>query len=110
MGGYVRYIEYDKLLNRIENSKPAVVEGICVKQILNKIKMVPDVTVYIRTIDRYGFCDGQLKYFPADKSADEIIQERKNKRFSVDFEEDIIRYHEIYKPHENADYIFERHV
>jgi len=107
-GGFINYIDYDRLLDKIISNKPVVVEGICVLQILNTIQLKPDVSVYIKVIDRYGFCHGQIKYFPPDKSADEIINERKSKGFSVGYEEDIIRYHYSFIPHENSDYIFER--
>ena len=72
------------------------------------MKLTSDVSVYVKGIDIYGFCDGQIKYFPPNKSVDEVINERKIKKFSLGYEEDIIRYHYIFKPHENADYIFER--
>ena len=106
--GFIDYIDYDRLLDKIISNKPVVIEGICVLQILNKIQIKPDVSVYIKVVDRYGFCNGQIKYFPPDKSAEEVINERKSKGFSVGYEVDVIRYHYSFIPHENSNYIFER--
>ncbi|MFP3984343.1 MAG: NB-ARC domain-containing protein [Desulfurivibrionaceae bacterium] len=107
-GGYVNYIDYDRLLDKIISNKFAVIEGICVLQVLNKIQIQPDVSVYIKEIDIYGFCNGQIKYFPPYQSADEVINDRKSKGFSVEYEADVIRYHYSFKPHENSDFIFQR--
>lgn len=106
--GYVNYIDYDRLLKKIVSNKYSVIEGICVLQVLNKIKIKPDVRVYIKVVDRYGFCNGQIKYYPPDKSADEVINDRKAKGFSVGYEADVIHYHYSFKPHENSDFIFQR--
>lgn len=107
-GGYVSHIDYDRLLKKINTDKPVVVEGICVLQILHRIQIRPNVSIYIKVVDKYRFCNGQIKYFPPDKSANEVINERKSKGFSVGYEEDLIRYHYSFKPHEKSDLIFER--
>ena len=73
-----------------------------------KIGLTPYVSVYVKVIDDYGFWMDQIRLFPPDRSADEIIDERKAKRFSLGHVEEIIRYHYTFKPHENANYIFER--
>ncbi len=111
-GGYIKYIDYDRLGERIVHERISnqtiVVEGICVQQILNKLSLTSDVTVYVKVIDVYGFWTHQMRLFPPDKSADEVINERKAKGFPLGHEEDVIRYHYTYRPYENADYIFER--
>ena len=106
-GGYIKYIDYDRLHDRISN-QTIVIEGVCVQQILNKMSLTSDVSVYVKVIDVYGFWMHRMRLFPSDKSADEVINERKAKGFPLGHEEDIIRYHYTFKPHENADYIFER--
>ena len=107
-GGFIDYIDYDRLLDRIISNKPVVVEGICILQILNRIQIKPGMSVYIKVVDKYGFCNGQIKYFPHDKTADEVINDRKSKGYSVGYEEDLIRYHYSFIPHEKSDYILER--
>lgn len=106
--GYVNFIYYDRLLEKIVSNKSVVIEGICVLQILNKIKIKPDASVYIKVVDRYGFCNGQIKYYPYGRSADEVINDRKSKGFGVGYEADVIRYHYSFKPHENSNFIFQR--
>ena len=111
-GGYIDYIDYDRLSERIGESAIAnqviIVEGICVQEVLNKLSLNVHAKVYVKIIDNYGFWIDQIRFFPPDKSAEEMIAERKAKRFSLGHVEDIIRYHYTFKPHENADYIFER--
>lgn len=111
-GGYIKYIDYDRLSERIVrdriSSQTIVVEGICVQQILKKLSLTSDVSVYIKVIDVYGFWMHQMRLFPPGKSADEVINDRKDKGFPLGHEEDIIRYHYTFRPYENADYIFER--
>jgi len=111
-GGYIKYIDYDRLGEKIVHEKMSnhtvVVEGICVLQILNRLNLTSDVSVYVKVIDVYGFWTHQMLLFPPDKSADEVISERKAKRFLLGHKEDIIRYHYACRPHENADYILER--
>ena len=110
--GYIKYIDYDRFGKRIAqamiSNQMIVVEGICVQQVLKKISLTPYVSVYVKVIDDYGFWKDQIRLFPPDRSADEIIDERKAKRFSLGHVEEIIRYHYTFKPHENAKYIFER--
>lgn len=108
--GYINHVDYERLLDKIISNKPLVVEGICILQILNRIQVNPCVSVYIKVVDRYGFCNGQIKYFPPDKSADEVINERKFKGFSVGYENDVILYHYSFMPHEKSDYIFKRKI
>jgi len=107
-GGYINFIDYKGLSDKIVSKKPVIVEGICVLQILNKIQVKPDVSIYINVVDRYGFCNAQIRYFPPDKTAEEVINERIRKGYSVGYEADIIRYHYSFMPHENADFIFQR--
>ena len=110
--GYTKYIDYDRLGERIVQDRISnqmiVVEGICVQQVLKKMSLTPDVSVYVKVIDGYGFWMDQIRLFPPGKSADEMINERKVKGFSLGHVEEIICYHYTFKPHENADYIFER--
>jgi adenylate kinase family enzyme len=111
-GGYINYIDYDRLSERIVqpmiSNQMIVVEGICVQQVLNKISLNPDVSVYVKVINHYGLWMDQIRLFPPDRSADEMIDERMAKRFSLGHIEETIRYHYTFKPHENADFIFER--
>ena len=110
--GYIDYIKYDRLSESIKQAIIAnqviILEGICVQQVLKKLGLNSYAKVYVKVIDNYGFWMDQIRFFPPEKSADEMIAERKAKRFSLGHVEDIIRYHYTFKPHENADYIFER--
>lgn len=111
-GGYIDHLDYDRLSESIRQAIIAnqviILEGICVQQVLKKLSLDSDTKVYVKAIENNGFWMDQIRFFHPDKSANEIIAERKAKRFSLGHVEDIIRYHYTFKPHENADYIFER--
>ena len=111
-GGYINHIDYVRLSERIREDLIAyrlvILEGICMEQVLKKICLNSYVRIYVKVIDSYGFWMDKIRFFPPEKSADEVIAERKAKGFSLGHMEEIIRYHYICKPHENADYIFER--
>lgn len=111
-GGYIDHIDYDRLSESIKQAiitnQVIILEGICVQQVLKKLDLNSNAKVYVRVMNNYGFWMDRIRFFPPDKSADEMIAERKAKRFSLGHVEDIIQYHYTFKPHENADYIFER--
>lgn len=111
-GGYLDYIDYTQLAviirQTLTEKQGITLEGICVQQVLKQLHQKSNVKVYIKVIDKYGFWMDQIRLFPPDKSADEIIAERRKKGFSLGHVEDIIRYHYTFKPHEDVDYILER--
>lgn len=111
-GGYIEYMNYDRLSERIRQSvivnQVIIVEGICVQEVLKKLSINSNAKVYVKKIDNKRFWMDQMRFFPPDKSVEAMIAERKTKRFSLGHVEDIIRYHYAFKPHENADYLFER--
>lgn len=111
-GGYIDHIDYDRLIESIKQAmitnQVLILEGICVQQVLKKLGLNPYVKIYVKVINNYGFWMDRIRFFPPDKSADEMIAERKAKQFSLGHVEDIIRYHYTFNPHESADYIFER--
>jgi len=111
-GGFIDHIDYNRLSETIKQAiitnHLIILEGICVLQVLQKLGLNSYAKVYVKVINNYGFWMDQIRLFPPDKSADEMIAERKAKGFLLGHVEDIIRYHYTFKPHENADYIFER--
>lgn len=111
-GGYLDYIDYTQLTvmigQTLTEKQGIILEEICVQQVLKKFYLKSKVKVYIKMIDKYGFRMDQIRFFPTDKSADEIIAERREKGFQLGHIEDITRYYYTFKPHEGEDYILER--
>jgi len=111
-GGYIDHIGYEQLSvtikHAIAENHDIIIEGICVQQVLSQLNINSNVRVYIRVKDSYGFWMDQMRFFPPEKTADEMIAERKRKGFPFGHVEDIIRYHYTFKPYEKADYILER--
>ncbi|MCF8088994.1 MAG: hypothetical protein K9K63_13095 [Desulfotignum sp.] len=114
-GGYIEHIDYYRLNEKIKQTIIAghviILEGICIQQVLKRLSLNSNTKIYVKVINvignHYLWMD-QMQFFPPGKSADEMIAERMAKRYSLGHVEDIIRYHYTFKPHENADYIFER--
>lgn len=122
--GYVEFIKYEILENdliRLKNSKKVIiVNGICILKILDKIKIQPELKIYVKRLSLYGYWyDGN--YFDYSRSAVEIIQEEEeaNMRFIEgtqvkEYEyrktilHELIRYHFEYKPDLTAQILYER--
>ena len=126
-GGFINHIRYADLGQTIQaardDSSSILVEGICVLEVLRRIGVRPDITIYVKRILSRGFwSDG--RHLPDEKSADEVIEEDKEEQRQwarmrgrdisddelnrEDITYELIKYHYADRPHENADYIFER--
>jgi len=114
-GGYIDYIDYDRLKKSIKEyiirGHVIILEGICIQQVLKRLSLHSITKIYVKVINITGnhclWLD-EIHLFPPDKSVNEILAERRAKSYSSGHVEDIIRYHYTFKPHENPDYIFER--
>ena len=124
-GGYVGHIDYDRLQEEINQAREmlqtVIFEGICVRQILERIGLKPDVSVYIKVIDHDGFWMDEVRLFPPGRTVEEIMEARIESRRKANslfgeepteaqegHTEEIIRYHYAYQPHVNTDYVFAR--
>ena len=58
-GAYRSSIRYEVLREDIERFKTEeralVIEGVCLLEILDKVDVSPDVAIYVKRIDQYGF-------------------------------------------------------
>lgn len=112
MGGYIDYIDYDRLGDRIDqvrvSGQGVVVEGICIQQVLKNTGLDSNLSIYVKQIDGDGFWMDQFCLFPPIKAADQVIKERKAKGLPLGHTQEIIQYHYIFRPHEHADFVFVR--
>jgi len=112
-GGYIEYLDYDKLQDEIGHLMTTnaliVIEGICIQQVLKRTGLTSDLSIYVKVIDGNNFWMDQFRFFPSGKSAEEVIEDRKSKKFSLGHTEEIIRYHYRFKPHKTSDWIFVRY-
>jgi deoxyadenosine/deoxycytidine kinase len=75
-GLYLDVFYYDKLKEKIkgvfDSSKIAILDGICMDQILNSISFIPDFKVYVKKLDSFKEWYFE-RYLDENKTTDEII-------------------------------------
>jgi len=52
-GGYVEHIDYPRLGAAVDALQSFVVEGVCLRKVLRRIKVQPEVFIYIKRV-RHG--------------------------------------------------------
>ncbi|MDZ7717608.1 MAG: hypothetical protein U5K72_02160 [Balneolaceae bacterium] len=109
--GYSKHIRFNDLYKDYESScrdySIVILEGICIMNIISKIGVEPDISIYIKRIKDNFWFDGLMLFNP-DKDADQHIADRRLSDNSLQSE--IIRYHYRYMPHETSDIVFERFI
>ena len=123
-GGFLEYLDYLQLTAALteafKKSRPILLDGICVLEVLQRIGLRPDVKVYVRKISASGIWHHGLKLDPS-KTAEQVIEEDREiarrwaemegTKFGESGEPlayEIIRYHYKYLPHETAQFYFNR--
>ena len=107
--GYVEYIDYPKLKDTLDSLGGYVVEGVCLRQVLQRIPLTPEATVYIKRMKRdYWLNEDTLDISePVDAVLAREIQQANGFTSSLvtnlPLTEEIIRYHDEFRPHNHAD-------
>jgi hypothetical protein len=127
---YVDVIYYDDLKDKVLESKGLIMlEGICIQEVLNRIVIIPDLTIYIKRLSNGGFWseeeyvnkeNAEEIFYLDDKNLEYDIITGEKREISDDEKEltekrqgvfyDLVRYHYKYLPHLNSDIVFERKV
>lgn len=127
-GTYVENIKYDHLKGDILNSRlPIIIEGTCILLVLENMEFDHDLLIYIKIMSNLGdWRDEELWDVKGDvddfiarlkvngHEFSELMAANCDKEFDTEspylkpYQEEIIRYHHAFKPHENADIIFWR--
>lgn len=122
-GGYLNYLRYDDLKEQIRMSSAqdalVLLEGVCMREILEKLCLKATVNIYVKEISAGGWCDGFI--FQQYGSADEAIAGKEASVAEISrllgepctpltgLDRELIEYHFAFKPHETADLIFINH-
>ena len=97
----------------------AIVEGICVREVLTRLGVAPGISIYVKDLGGSGIWFAGEDFDPA-KDVEEVLDELATfnekmpseigggKREVASADEEIIRYHHRYRPHLISDAIFER--
>lgn len=115
-GGYLDYLEYDKIKQSMLETKCFVVEGVCLLNVLEKIETSIDCLIYVKRL-RHGLWDDEQECEITEEIEDFISSEKEHMRQfkqpedvseSLGLSEEIIRYHYKFKPHKKADLLYIR--
>ena len=115
-GGFLDHLKYDEIKQKMSKLECFVVDGVCLLSVLEEIKTPVDCLVYVKRM-----CHGLW----ADKDECEVTEDVedyiKKKRETVrltdgsdktpdtsGLTEEIIRYHDKYKPHQKAELFYTR--
>jgi len=106
---YVEYIDYPKLKATLENHEGYVVEGVCLRQVLQRIQLVPEANIYIKRMRHdYWLNEDTLDINePVESVVARELQDANMFSSSpianLPLAEEVIRYHDEFRPHNHAD-------
>jgi uridine kinase len=126
-GEYAKHIRYNDLQKWIADTiGPIIIEGVCLLAVLERLNQCPDVLIYVKRISDYGSWRDEDDCEVND-DIDEFISQKHEElqKFVLgeayiegsddpndisfpQFAEEVIRYHFTYRPHRNADVIYNR--
>jgi hypothetical protein len=79
---------------------PVLIEGICLRGVLDRVQQRPDLNIYVKRLAGAVWHDGfHLEEFESGEGSEEDREEPHRSDFC---------YHSKIRPHEMADVIFER--
>ncbi len=124
---YITALDLEKIDCHIQESKyPIIIEGICLLEILQTLKLKPDIYIYVKKITSQGlWCDQDICDIEENTDVDTHIAElerqlndfidimsndidKSDDSSLPEIEKEQIRYHHKYRPQIHADYVFLR--
>ena len=125
-GQYVPHVRYDELERKIDEAEgPIIIEGVCLLAVLGRLHRNLDILIYVKRIFSYGRWRDEEKC-DVNEDINHFINTKKEELRKFEFavahiegkevpdisddklDEEIIRYHCLYRPHEKADIIYKR--
>ncbi len=115
-GGFLDYLKYPEIKQKISELECFVIDGVCLLNVLEKIGIDVDCLIYVKRI-RHGLwadkdeCDvtGDIEeYIKREKEFVRLIKGSNTTPDTLGLAEEIIRYHYKYKPHHKAQFCYMR--
>ncbi|MGY2257463.1 shikimate kinase [Pseudomonas sp. SDO55104_S430] len=109
MGGYVDHIDYLNLKATMENLEGYVVEGVCLREVLRRISLVPTANIYIKRMQHGVWVDEDE--LDVSRPVEDILAAVRasvslftpGPVTGLELVEEIIRYHAECHPQDHAD-------
>jgi tRNA uridine 5-carbamoylmethylation protein Kti12 len=112
-GGYLAYLRYEELLRTINQHPKTIVDGVCVKAVLNRIGLTESASVYVKRLVAGIWSDG-LNLSETGSAQKAIANEEEIMRRFYEIngdpipgsnlvsqlDRDVLIYHFGYRPHE----------
>lgn len=115
-GGFLEFIDYDRLWTDVSAEKSYVVEGVCLLHALDRAHLEIDALVYVKR-RRLGLWIDERE-LDLDEPLEEFLEEERKFTAMVEgagevvtdlgLAEEVIRYHYAAKPHNNAHVVYFR--
>lgn len=96
---YTERLNYERLEASLRNEFAMIVEGICLRQVLKRINMVPSTYVYIKRISSNGLWHDQFHLYEYEGNIRSVTDEPAKSDLD---------YHAMVRPHEIANFIVQR--
>lgn len=113
--GYLEKLDFHQLgsdlLERRPVPKSRVLDGVLLLEVLERLELSPDILVYLRLISRSGAVR-DIGLLDPTITEEELIQKTERmpggESAAAALDRDIARYHKRCRPHERADFLFDR--
>jgi len=115
-GGFLDYLKYDEIKQQTLETACFVVDGVCLLNVLEKIETPIDCLVYVKRMchglwadeDECEVTEEIEEYIKKEKETIRLIERAENTPDTLGLAEEIIRYHDKYKPHKKAELFYTR--
>lgn len=113
-GGFVEFLQYDELTKELESLESFVVEGVCLRHVLERARVASVNYVYVKRYHLRMWAD-ERELDIVDELLEEFMEKERElvarlsgaeTELEASLSEDIIRYHARYRPQEHAHYVF----
>lgn len=115
-GGFLDHLKYNEIKRKMLQLECFVVDGVCMLSVLEKIETRVDCMIYVKRMCHGVWADereceitGDIEeYIKKERELVRLIEESETTPKSLGLAEEIIRYHEKYKPHQKAELFYMR--
>lgn len=119
-GTYLPNLRFKDLMSAFtkaldSNPRLIIVEGFCVLSVFKRMNRTPNLSIYIKRIDRYGDWIDEF-YYSEENDLDEVLRRldriealHPDKPGQADNDRELVRYHIEGKPITRADLIWNHH-
>jgi hypothetical protein len=115
-GGFLDHLKYDEIKQKVSELECFVVDGVCLLSVLENIETPVDCLVYVKRMchglwSDEGECEvtGDVEeYIKNERENLRLFEEIGSTADTLGLVEEIIRYHDNYKPHHKAELFYTR--